>query len=96
MIPFKSLKSQEELGKRYLRYAGIDPDISVEELRNMDTHTLYKDAPRVLLPGDMVYDSDLIPYRSVRVLFDHVLENVDFINGADDGEAEVFAESVSG
>ena len=95
MIPFKSLKSQEELGKRYLRYAGIDPDISVEELRNMDTHTLYKDAPRVLLPGDMVYDSDLIPYRSVRELFEHGLENVDFINGADDGEAEVFAESVS-
>ena len=53
----------------------------MEELRNMDTHTLYKDAPRVLLPGDMYNDSDLIPYRSVRELFEHGLENVDFING---------------
>lgn len=96
MIPLKSLEDQEKLGRRYLQYAGIDPDITLEELRAMDTWELYQDAPRVVMPGDVVWDGDLIPCKSVRELFETCLGDVDFMNGADSGEAEVFGESASG
>ena len=96
MIPFKTLEDQEQFGRRYLQYAGIDPDISVEELRKMPVEKLYVDPPRAVTPDNMVMDPELLPAMSVHELFEKGLGDVDFINGVDYGETEVFAETASG
>ena len=84
----------EEAGREYLQYAGLDPDMSLEELRSLDTFEVFmRNAPRAIMPGSMVCDGDLIPYPTLWEMFDHGLKDVNFINGCNLGEAEVFAAS---
>lgn len=90
MRTYSTLEEAEELGKRYLEYIGVDPDTSLEELRSMDAMRLFDpNTPRHLLPNDMVCDGKLIPGDMY-----HCIENyaahVDFLNGSNYGEADVF------
>lgn len=96
MIPFSTLREEEKLGVRYLNYAGINPDISVEELRKLPAERLYVDPPRAVTPDSMVMDPELLPAAGIYELFEKNLGSVDFINGVDYGETEVFAESDAG
>ena len=96
MYRFAEPAEAEARGRKYLEHVGLDPDASLEELRSLDALTVFRDAPRAIMPGDMVYDSDLIPLPTMRECFESHLGDVDFLNGANLGEAEVFAGSMSG
>lgn len=93
MCRFKTLAQAEEQGRNYLRYAGISPDASLEELRKLSTFELFKNAPRALLPGDMVCDGDLVPFITMREGIERYARDVDFLSGSNWGEMDVFVAS---
>lgn len=90
-VPFLTMKEAEEQGRQYLKYIGIDPDTTLEELRAMDSWEIHGQAPREYYPGDIIYDGDLIPERSFSELFNRYLGDVDFINVCANGESNIFA-----
>jgi para-nitrobenzyl esterase len=92
-LRFMSQKDEEEIGLRYLEYAGLDPDISPDKLRGLDPFAVYKDVPRIVTPNDMVCDGNAIPFMTLPEMFDKNLGPTDFINGVNIGEGELFAES---
>jgi para-nitrobenzyl esterase len=96
MYRFTGQADAEAQGREYLSFAGLDPDATVDELRALDAQAVFCDAPRAIMPGDMVYDGDLVPSPTMRECFDRYLDGVDFLNGTDLGEADVFAASSSG
>lgn len=92
----QSLKQAEEQGREYLRYIGLDPDISLEELRSLDTYRLFVDAPRAIMPGELVCDAELVPFISMEEAVERFAGDVDMLSGSNFGEADVFANSKSG
>lgn len=93
---FRTLAEAEEQGRNYLRYIGLDPDCPLEELRQMDTGRLFSDAPRAVMPGDMVCDAELVPFQTLQEGIERYASQVDFLSGSNLGEADVFAESRAG
>lgn len=86
----QTVEQAEQKGRAYLEKAGIDPDISLEELRSLPTGEVFKTMATPDYPGDMVIDGALIP-ADLRECFERYLGDVDFMNGVTDGEADVFA-----
>ncbi len=93
MCRFKTLAEAEAQGIEYLKYAGIDPNLSLDELRRLPTYELFRDAPRALLPGDMVCDGELVPFITMREGIERYARDVDFMSGSNWGEMDVFVAS---
>jgi len=91
-----TLSKAEEQGCLYLKYIGLDPEISMEELRALPTERLFSDAPRAVMPGDLVCDAELVPFCSLQDGLERYARDVDFLSGSNLGEADVFADSVAG
>lgn len=85
-----TIKEAEQKGRQYLKKVGIDPDLSLEELRSMSTEQIFKELPTMDYPGDMIIDGELLPY-SLRECMEKTMGEVDFLNGLTSGEADVFA-----
>jgi para-nitrobenzyl esterase len=96
MYRFTGQADAEAQGKEYLKFAGLNPGATLDELRGLDAHAVFSDAPRTIMPGDMVHDGDLVPLATMRECFDRYLDGVDFLNGTDLGEADVFAGAAFG
>ncbi|MBQ9614508.1 MAG: carboxylesterase/lipase family protein [Lachnospiraceae bacterium] len=90
-VPFLTQEEGEKAGIEYLKHVGIDPDLSLEELRALDTDTIHKNVSREYYPGEIIYDGKFVTEPSFGDLFDKYLENVDFINVTGEGETNVFA-----
>lgn len=88
-----TLAFAEEQGRNYLRYIGLDPDISLEELRTLPTERLFSDAPRAVMPGDMVCDAELFPFLTLEEGLERYARDVDLLSGSNFGEADVYGES---
>lgn len=88
-----TLAFAEEQGRNYLRYIGLDPDISLEELRALPTERLFSDAPRAVMPGDMVCDAELFPFPTLEEGLERYARDVDLLSGSNLGEADVYGES---
>ena len=90
---------QEEAERRYaghLTRCGIDPNLSLKELRllPMERFILISPEIHVKFYGEMVYDRELV---SNRQLSEGLLENargVDFLCGSNLGEADPFGEHI--
>lgn len=90
---FRTLESAEQQGRNYLRYIGLAPDTPLEVLRQMPTEEIFCDAPRAVMPGDMVCDAELVPFLDLQQAIDRYAAQVDFLSGSNLGEADVFASS---
>ena len=90
-VPFYTIEQGEELGRLYLKNAGIDPDTPLDKLRAMSTDEIHRPAPREFYPGEIIYDGDLIPEKSFHELFNKYLGDVNFINICSQGESNIFA-----
>lgn len=90
---FRTLAEAEQQGRNYLRYIGLQPDCPLEQLREMGTWQLFSDAPRAIMPGDMVCDAELVPFPTLQQGIERYAASVDFLSGSNLGEADVFAES---
>jgi para-nitrobenzyl esterase len=92
MLKFHTLEQAEVIGTDYLKLKGLDPNLSLSELRAIDAKELFGyNVPRDLLPGDLVYDQELVPCLTMRECFDQYFAGVDILCGSNFGEAEVFA-----
>ena len=93
MYKANTLAFAEQQGINYLRYIGLDPNISLDELRAMPTERLFSDAPLAVMPGDLVCDANLVPYLSLKDGVEQYARDVDFLSGSNLGEADVYGES---
>lgn len=93
MYKANTLSFAEQQGIQYLRYIGLNPNISLEELRGMPAERLLSDAPRAVMPGDLVWDAELVPFLSLKDGVERYARDVDFLSGSNLGEADVYGES---
>lgn len=90
-MKYAPLKEAEEHGKEYLERIGIDPDLSLEELRKIDANRLFSgEVERNQLPGDMCCDGLYLPFPTIRENLEQFASNVDFLGGTNLGEGNVF------
>ena len=87
---FKTQEDAEAEGRAYLEACGIDPEISAEELRALPPTSFALKVP-VKVPGEMVYDGELIPYPVMKECIEAYAGGIDFICGTCLGEADPFA-----
>ncbi len=87
---YPSLAEMEEKSRSYLRAAGLNPDASLDELRAVDAKALLvRGMDMFAIPGEMVWDGDLVPCQSARDAFLQHLGDVDFLCGTNLGEASL-------
>lgn len=86
-----SQKAAEDLGIRYLKEAGIDPDISLSELRSLDLERIHIDNDPHDKPGNLTEDG-LLFSGSFRERFMENLEGIDLLNCVCSGDAVIGAE----
>ena len=87
---FLNQKEAEERGRNYLKEIGLDPDISLEELRSLPYEKLFDpNVDRFKIPTEIIKDNYLAS-EDLMECFDKYMENVDVLNGSNDGEADVF------
>jgi len=84
--PVDSQKAAEELGIHYLQTAGIDPDITPEELRFMDLDKLLVPIDPHDMPANMTADG-LFLTEDFADCFEANSRGVDFMNSVCSGEA---------
>lgn len=92
MQPLVQQSEQEQRGLDLLDKLGIDPGLSLKELRKLDASVFLQPVDRSLLPDDMVSD-DVLPYDNLREgIALHGLDT-DWMNGLVLGETDPFARS---
>lgn len=83
---FLSQDEAEEKGLTYLEDLGIDPEISLDELRNMDTEDLF-DTTSAGWSGKMVQDDLYLVYPSIAdATLDGVYDDIAILAGTNIGE----------
>lgn len=87
----KSPEEMEEVSRRYLKKLGIDPNISVEELRKIDASVLCDGSGD--MPAEIICDGVIVPDPSVEQMFAKNLGKVDFLCGTNFGEGFPLADS---
>lgn len=92
MQPLVPQSVQEERGLALLQRLGIDPDISLADLRKLDASVFMQPVDRALLPDDMVSD-DVLPYKNLREGIQLHGLDMDWMSGLVLGEADPFARS---
>jgi para-nitrobenzyl esterase len=85
---FPTLAEMEEKSSNYLRSAGIDPDAPLDQLRAIDADALLVRGTDIFsMPGEMVWDGELVPCQIARDAFLQHLGEVDLLIGTNLGEA---------
>ncbi len=92
---FPTQAEAETKSRKFLEACGIDPDLSAVELRALPASAFTPDpgagAGFFLMPGEMVFDGDLVPTQNLREAMDRYGAGVDFLAGSNLGEADPFA-----
>ena len=91
---FPDLASAEAKGRAWLTRCGLDPDISLEELRALPASALYPEGPVGFgeLPGEMTFDGGLVPFPCMKEGLAEYAGKIDFLVGTNFGEADAFAD----
>ena len=91
-----SLEEAEKEGQLYLKGAGLDPDISVEELRKIPAEDLYFGAAPIAiggkpaLPGSMVADGVFLESTDMQENLEKYAMGCDYLSGVNFGEVSLF------
>ncbi|MBR3643274.1 MAG: carboxylesterase family protein, partial [Parasporobacterium sp.] len=92
-VKYQTVKEAEESARVYFKAIGLDPDISLEELRRTDPAVLLKPLPwsfedtkAARTPGSMVYDGLYIDDPDQAVSFRKYAAGCDFLSGVTCGE----------
>ncbi len=83
---FSLLQDAEKECQKYLEALGFSPDVSLEELRRTDPYIFLKTKSGVRLPGDLVWDGNLIPNRSMTDTIEQYGGHMDYLAGSNLGE----------
>ena len=94
MRDYLTLEDAYERGRAYLENIGLDPDISLEELRRVPARCFYnmKEAPKGMgakngLPGQMVCDGIYIANTSAEKNMAEYGGKIDYLSGGNEGES---------
>ena len=91
-----ALKDAEREGQLYLEGAGLDPDISMEELRRIPAKDLYFGAVPIAiggkpaLPGSMVADGICLESVNMQENIEKYAMGCDYLSGVNFGEVSLF------
>lgn len=89
---FLNQEEAERRGQKYLKEIGLDPDISLEDLRSLPYNRLFNpEVDRFKIPAEIIKDNYLVD-ADMEECIDRYMENVDVLNGSNDGEADVFGQ----
>ena len=91
---YPTIAEAEESAAKYFAAIGLDPDMSIEELRNVPASALLKPLPpaafddpsAVRIPGGMVCDGDYVPYTEEARAIQEYAAYCDYISGVNNGE----------
>ena len=80
--------------QEYLKNIGLDPDISVEELRRVPAQQFFNQREMVFfgpgaLPGSMVCDGQYIMSTSCQENMENYAQGLDFLTGGNEGEMSI-------
>ena len=89
---FPSLQEAETEGTEFLKACGIDPDISLNELRLLPPTSFRPKNGAARIPAGMVCDGELVPYPLMKDALLKYAGGIDFICGTCLGEGDVFAD----
>lgn len=86
-----SMEEAEDLGRKFLEYKGIDPDISVEELRKLPADVFYSGnlGPLDMAIGAMVADGVNLKYKELYKNINEFACDCDYISGGNFGESNM-------
>ncbi|MDR1062049.1 MAG: carboxylesterase family protein [Clostridiales bacterium] len=96
-MKYATMEEAEAQGEEFVRNIGLDPARialdGLDGLRAMPAERILGDAlPRDHVIGDMCFDGDLVPCRTVLETYEKLKWNVDIMSSTTFGEADVFAE----
>lgn len=80
-------------GRRYLEFASIDPETSVEELRAMPVERIFRAAPKGVMPDHMVRDGSVLQDALMADGLVAHARGVRFLNGNNLGETNLASAS---
>jgi para-nitrobenzyl esterase len=86
-----TMKKAEEWGQKRLEFAGLDPNIPLDELRKIDSKRILDgNIPRHQEIGDLVCDEIWVPYETQQEAFYKYGAGKNYLGGVDLGEVYVF------
>ncbi len=96
-VYYPTVPEAEASAARYFKAIGIDPDISLEELRKIDSAVFYKELPHadwgdrsaVRMPGSMVVDGDYVESGDHVAMLEKYASDCDYISGVNNGESRM-------
>ena len=90
---FLTQQEAEQQGIEFLKSCGIDPSISLEELRQLPTEAFRAKGQKdsYSAPGQLVWDGEWVPCLTMRECLERYAGDVDFLCGTNLGEADVTA-----
>lgn len=86
-----SFLTQEEghaIWRDYLSKLGIDPDLSLEELRKIPSQE-FLPKEKMRIPGGLIYDPEILPYKNMREAAEDAGRELDYLAGNNLGEIHV-------
>lgn len=103
LIKHVTVAEGEMIGQKYLAGLGLDPNISLADLRKLDAKIFYDlkpieglNGPDMRMPGMMVCDGYLIPFEDQAISFGKYAGHLDYISGSNYGETSMRAGMILG
>ncbi|MCD7807190.1 MAG: carboxylesterase family protein [Lachnospiraceae bacterium] len=88
------LNLAEQIGTDYLKFVGLNPEMSMEELRKVPVENLYvPGALQYAQPGDLIRDDVTLDQDNLGLCQEIYGTAVDVLGGVNWGEADIFAET---
>lgn len=93
---YLSQESAYSIWQNYLRQIGIDPDISLEELRSIDASKFIPKLNNIRIPGGYIYDGEIVPFPTAVEGMEQIGKNYDYLSGSNLGETHMKPDAVWG
>ena len=96
-VRYPTVEEAEKQAARFFEAVGVDPEISLEELRGIDAEVFYKPLPpadffdpeAVRIPGSMVVDGDYVESGDHVAMLEKYASYCDYISGVNNGESRM-------
>ena len=96
---YDSVQEAEEAAVRYFKAIGLDPDMPLSALREVEPAAFHRPIPPAdradrmapRMPGSMVFDGDYVPNKEQIVSYRQYASAVDVLSGVNNGEGRMAA-----
>lgn len=96
-VEFLDREEAEQICMDFLRELGIDPTLSVEELRKIDSRRLIPvSSKRTRTPGPLIYDGYIVPHKQLADTIREKGWQYDYLAGSNLGESHINSNELGG